>query len=128
MKLEEPKPLRACHVASGFTGGLYNMVKALANWQVERGLDVFLVHDTTWGLPESFERDFRAGVKRIPWLVYRPINVFKDMKAYSSLRKIILNVNPSLLHLHSSKAGFLGRLAALGKPIQCIYSPLELPR
>ena len=41
-----------------------------------------------------------------------PINWRKDAKAVRQIRRLLMHVKPDLIHLHSSKAGMLGRLAA----------------
>jgi glycosyltransferase involved in cell wall biosynthesis len=47
----------------------------------------------------------------------RKISPLQDYKAYREIRRLIQQVEPDLVHTHSSKAGILGRLAAhsLGK-------------
>jgi glycosyltransferase involved in cell wall biosynthesis len=47
----------------------------------------------------------------IPDLV-REISPIKDLKAYLHIRKLIRQNQYDIVHVHSSKAGFLGRLAA----------------
>jgi glycosyltransferase involved in cell wall biosynthesis len=42
----------------------------------------------------------------------RRINIAKDLRALLSLRRIIKKTKPLIVHTHTSKAGFLGRLAA----------------
>ncbi|ACJ75346.1 glycosyltransferase, group 1 family protein [Thermosipho africanus Ob7] len=42
----------------------------------------------------------------------REINPIKDLKAYFELKKLIKNGNYDIVHIHSSKAGVLGRIAA----------------
>ncbi|HQQ93542.1 MAG TPA: glycosyltransferase [Bacteroidia bacterium] len=42
----------------------------------------------------------------------RSPNLFRDLKAYRKIRKIIREFKPDLVHTHASKAGLLGRLAA----------------
>lgn len=42
----------------------------------------------------------------------RDINPLSDVKAYNSLKKIIKDFKPDIVHTHASKAGTLGRLAA----------------
>jgi len=42
----------------------------------------------------------------------REISPLKDIKAFLEIRKLIKNGNYDIVHLHSSKAGFLGRIAA----------------
>ncbi len=53
------------------------------------------------------------------------INPAADMKALWQIRALLKSENPDVIHLHSSKAGVLGRLAALltGKRDQVFYSP-----
>lgn len=39
------------------------------------------------------------------------------------IRKIIRNIRPDIVYCHSSFAGGLGRLAALGLPCKVVYNP-----
>jgi len=43
----------------------------------------------------------------------REISFFSDIKTFLILRKIILRFRPHIIHTHTAKAGFLGRLAGL---------------
>ena len=45
----------------------------------------------------------------------RRIDVFNDLLSIVEMRKVISKESPDLIHLHSSKAGFIGRLSAVGK-------------
>jgi glycosyltransferase involved in cell wall biosynthesis len=58
-----------------------------------------------------------------PFLVRR-INIIKDFEALIDMWRIVKKYNPLIVHTHSSKAGFLGRLAAklAGVPI-LVHSP-----
>jgi glycosyltransferase involved in cell wall biosynthesis len=49
----------------------------------------------------------------------RDVSLRNDVKAFFALRKIIREFQPHIVHTHASKAGFLGRLAAItsGVPI-----------
>ncbi len=42
----------------------------------------------------------------------RPINPYHDLMAYFEIKKLLNHINPDIVHLNSSKAGFLGSLAA----------------
>jgi glycosyltransferase involved in cell wall biosynthesis len=53
----------------------------------------------------------------------RSINPAKDIKAFLEIKKIATKVNPDVIHLHSSKAGALGRWAFDGKKIPLFYTP-----
>lgn len=52
----------------------------------------------------------------------REVNVFSDLKAIYAIRKIIRKEKPNIVHLHSSKAGFIGRIAAIGLDVRVIYT------
>lgn len=43
----------------------------------------------------------------------REINLKADYKAYKEIKKIILEFKPDIVHTHASKAGAIGRLAAI---------------
>lgn len=47
----------------------------------------------------------------------RNISFFNDLRAWYELRKLYKKYKPDVIHLHSSKAGFLGRLAFPSKKI-----------
>lgn len=52
----------------------------------------------------------------------RNINLAKDINCIFTLREIFKQANPDIIHLHSSKAGALGRLAARGINAKVIYT------
>jgi len=54
--------------------------------------------------------DIRVIKIRIQEIV-RSVSPLNDFKAYIKLKKIYKSMNPDIIHLHSSKIGFLGRLA-----------------
>ncbi|MDX2116452.1 MAG: glycosyltransferase [Planctomycetota bacterium] len=70
---------------------------------------------------EAFNHSLRAATNHstitpitthlVPDLV-RPIDPFKDLRAYRQLRALIRRIDPDVVHTHSSKAGILGRAAA----------------
>ncbi len=57
----------------------------------------------------------------VPSLV-RQIDPLKDIKAIYNLRKIIKRTKPDLISLHSSKAGIIGRLAAVGTRVPVLFT------
>lgn len=50
----------------------------------------------------------------------RSINPMNDYRAYREIRKIIREYKPDIVHTHASKAGALGRLAALHEGVPVI--------
>lgn len=51
------------------------------------------------------------------------LSLRKDGKAIKKVRRLIKEKQPDIIYLHSSKAGGIGRLAAIGLGIPVIYNP-----
>ena len=52
----------------------------------------------------------------------RELNLVLDIKCIIQLVKVIKKINPDLLHLHSAKAGFVGRIAAWFCRVPVVYT------
>ncbi len=78
------------------------------------------------GVPEEHEVDSLHIVKSLhiePVIIpemSRSINGFNDFKSYLLIRKMIQNYKPDIVHTHASKAGLLGRLAAVHEKVPVI--------
>ena len=64
-----------------------------------------------------------ASVKYYEVKMSRGFNPFRDFSSVLSLRKIIKKEKPALVHLHSSKAGFVGRIAAKTTSCKSLFTP-----
>lgn len=74
---------------------------------------------------ESFFDVFdRLGLRAIPLDMYREIHPLKDLQALFALYRVLRKEKWDIVHTHSSKAGFLGRVAArmAGVPV-VIHTP-----
>lgn len=59
----------------------------------------------------------------VPEMV-RSISPQHDIKAWFQVRKLIRQIHPDILHCHSSKAGIIGRAAAIGSRVpKVFYTP-----
>ena len=67
--------------------------------------------------PDSslYEEAEKAGHRVIPLDLVGEIRPAKDMLTAFRLRWILLRLRPDVLHIHSTKAGFVGRLAVIPK-------------
>ncbi|MCA9076354.1 MAG: glycosyltransferase family 4 protein [Planctomycetaceae bacterium] len=52
----------------------------------------------------------------------RSIHPWQDWKAYASLKRLIRDFQPDIVHTHSSKAGVIGRAAAKAVGIPCVHT------
>jgi len=98
---------------SDWTGGqkvLYALVYGLMKYYPDKfEIEVACGKENGMLIPELEKLGVKVHV--IPDLV-REISPIKDLKAYFQIRKLIRRNQYDIVHVHSSKAGFLGRLAA----------------
>lgn len=91
-------------------GGAQRYVYDLATAALAEGLEVAVAYGSPGLLAERLEE---AGVRtlRIPALG-RDVRLGKDIAAYRALYRLFRREHPDVVHLNSSKAGFVGALAA----------------
>ncbi len=65
----------------------------------------------------------KLGVEQINVDLVRDINPLKDVAGLVRMSRHVRRIRPELIHVHSSKAGVLGRLTAGLFGIPCIYTP-----
>ncbi|KAF0127612.1 MAG: group 1 glycosyl transferase [Elusimicrobia bacterium] len=53
----------------------------------------------------------------------RELSPLRDLRAYAALRRIFRELRPDIIHTHTSKAGFLGRLAAARCGARVVHTP-----
>ncbi|MEM1098684.1 MAG: glycosyltransferase family 4 protein [Planctomycetota bacterium] len=107
--------MRILHVITRLIlgGAQQNTVMSCAA-QVAAGHDVHLAYGPIHGPEGSLLDETKASgatLHEIPSLV-REISPIKDLRCYSHLKKVIREIEPDLIHTHSSKAGIVGREAA----------------
>lgn len=98
---------------------------------VERYLQMLLPRLEKRGLKQYFICSFNYETQKYKNVVdgveqldlkqtFSPIQVLKKML---SIRKIIKNIRPDIVYCHSSFAGGLGRIAAIGLNCRVVYNP-----
>lgn len=137
-------PLRILHISTRLIlGGSQENTVLSCEGQARLGHDVHLAFGPIFG-PEGslFDRasNFsctdnqghprRIGMHEIPTLI-REIRPLTDLRCYYATRKLIRDLEPDIIHTHSSKAGILGRAAAWaelpaakrrGRPIGVVHT------
>jgi len=87
-------------------------------------MDVTIAYSTRKQTPKNYKDYFNKNIKLIRVKNFtRNINPFKDILAIGEVRKIIKKEKPDIVHMHSSKAGAIGRLCIWSKEIQLFYTP-----
>ncbi len=95
-------------------GAQENTIATVLGLQARHGADVQLLSGPTSGPEGSLEARFIASNGRFqlcPHLI-RAIHPWHDALALRDLKRLLHKLNPAIVHTHSGKAGFIGRLAA----------------
>lgn len=112
-------------ICEAYGGGVFTYVTQLCNDMVD-DFDIYLAYSLRPQTPENY-KDFlnqkvhliemkKVGVKDLT-------NLRSNIAAIKELRQIEKDVQPDVIHLHSSVAGGLGRLAYNGKNSTVVYTP-----
>jgi glycosyltransferase involved in cell wall biosynthesis len=54
--------------------------------------------------------------------IRRSINLIKDIRGFFAFLQLLREVKPDLVSLHSSKAGFIGRIACFVEGVPCLFT------
>jgi glycosyltransferase involved in cell wall biosynthesis len=106
------EPRRVLHVAQPTTAGVPTVLLGYLRDQLERGWDVAVAcpPDTGWLAAEAG----RAGARGLPWHADRAPGPSLAGEV-RRLRELVATEQPDILHLHSSKAGLVGRFGHHGR-------------
>jgi glycosyltransferase involved in cell wall biosynthesis len=108
------------HIVESTATGTLSMLRLAANSQVEDGLDVRVIYSVRPETPRNFAALFDPRVKLIN---VQMMSLNEKILSLAKIRKIVTNCNADAVFMHSSFGGFLGRLALLGKNVNCFYLP-----
>ncbi|MGE5474761.1 MAG: glycosyltransferase family 4 protein [Ignavibacteriales bacterium] len=106
------------HIIQGGKGGTLEYLKSLLPLFNKENYDITVICHG-----EIFYELKQLGYKVINIEMKRAIAPINDLRALFQISNYIKSNKVDIVHTHSSKAGFLGRLAAKWHKIPCIYNP-----
>lgn len=112
-------------VCEAFGGGVFTYVSQLCNDMVD-SFDVYLAYSIRSQTPKNYKEflDDRVHLIEMKHVGVKELtNLKSDIAAIKELRQIEQEIQPNVIHLHSSVAGGLGRLAYKGKNNTVVYTP-----
>jgi glycosyltransferase involved in cell wall biosynthesis len=120
--------LRILHVTEAFCGGVFTSLTRLSNGLAARGHEVHLAFSRRPETPDDVASFVDPSVALHELPLVRSIAPVADMRGVLAVRRLVRELRPDVLHLHSSKAGVLGRAAAwlTGDLRRTYYSPRGL--
>lgn len=115
--------LTILHIVEAFGGGVVTYLNDLTRGQCDKMYKVYIVYGTRYETPPNFKQMFDS---RITWIEvenFRKAIGIQDYKAYRELKNIKRRLKPDVVHLHSSKAGVMGRMLFRNKYTPLFYTP-----
>lgn len=111
-------------VCEAFGGGVFAYVAQLCNDMCEE-FDVYLAYSLRSQTPKNYKEalDERVHLIEVKNFGKGLSNIVSDIKVIKELRQIANEIQPNVIHLHSSIAGGIGRLAFNGKKYNLVYTP-----
>lgn len=117
------KKKKILHVVEAFGGGVFSYLVGLSKVLIEK-YDIYIAYSVREQTPDDYERCFDDRVHLIRVKNFRrKIDSVSDLKAFFELKEIAKKIEPDIIHLHSSKAGAIGRFAFNGRKIPIFYTP-----
>lgn len=117
------------HVLESMGAGVLSSVSLSCNELSKRGFEVYLIYSPNREeTPENWRGLFSSNISFCQINMVRSISPFQDILSLYKLIMALQEISPDVVHLHSSKAGVLGRAASLFVK-SCgvwIYSPRGL--
>lgn len=123
--------MKVVHIIEALGGGVYTYFKDLTNFFGEHGESLDIETTIIYSAkrkeidPTKIKQDLSPKVKLIEIDMEQELALVKDIKSALKLRKILRELRPDVVHLHSSKAGVIGRWAIflLRPQIKVFYTP-----
>ena len=114
---------KVLHIVEAFGGGIFSVLCDLLNG-ISDEYEIVVAYSLRPQTPVNFKEYFNENIKFIEVKNFtRSINLKKDFKALKEIKKIVKQEKPSIVHLHSSKAGILGRIGIHDKNVKMFYNP-----
>ena len=110
------------YIVEAMGGGVFTYIVDLAN-ELVNSYDMYIAYAVRKQTPQNYKDYFDKRIHLIEVKNFgRAIDPLKDVAAFFEVKKIAAEIKPDVIHLHSSKAGAIGRMAFDGK-IPMFYTP-----
>ncbi|RAV29409.1 glycosyltransferase [Sinomicrobium soli] len=108
--------MKVVHIVEALGGGVYSYLKDLGEYFRNHSsgrIENYLIYSANRKETDSqkIRSEFSTHFELIEVSMVREISFFKDVHALYSLVRLLKKIDPDIIHLHSSKAGALGRIA-----------------
>lgn len=114
--------MKIVHIIEASATGTLSMAALLANTQAGRGHQVYIIYSRRPETPDNLQSFFVDNIQLINIQMHSNI---EKLKSLLELASAVRRINPKTVFMHSSFAGFLGRLSGLitSERTQYFYLP-----
>lgn len=121
--MKQAKRYKLLCVCESMATGIFFFLNSLLNRLCE-DFDIVIVYAERYETPKDIREQFDDRIKLIKMDTFRrgmdPRMIWASRR---ELKKIIKEEKPDIIHLNSSMAGIVGRIAAVGSGIPVLYTP-----
>lgn len=114
------KKIKILHIAQS-NGGVAEYLKMFFKYADKSKFELDLLCSKQYRDEKAFFKNIGCNIAMIS--MAREISFISDIKSVFQIARYIKKIKPDIIHLHSSKAGALGRLASIFSGIPVIYNP-----
>ena len=118
---ETSKKIKLIHVVESFGAGTLSMLSMICRCLDENIFDVVILYSNREETPLDFKSMFPEHVKFQMVNMGKELSLKNDFISFIKIKNILKSRQPDIVHLHSSKAGFLGRAACRLLNIHRVY-------
>jgi glycosyltransferase involved in cell wall biosynthesis len=118
--------MKILHITESLGAGVEHYLELVTRGQAQAGHQVVLGHSIrAETLVDQLDDQFSCLARRVVLPIATEVSLLKDAMSVWHVMRLIRQERPDVLHLHSSKAGVLGRVAALLSltNVRVFYSP-----
>ena len=112
--------IRILHITQS-VGGIETYIDMLLRYLEPAKFECSLICPDQEGTLAEKALSYDVPVHILPMV--RSIKPWRDLRHYIEIKRLIRSIRPNIVHVHSSKAGVLGRMAASSIGIPCLYTP-----
>lgn len=111
------------HITEVSSGGVLPMIGNICNGLVDE-YHIIVAYGIRPDTPDNIKEYFDERIKLIPVTVLkRKISIKNDIRAMKEINRIVARCHPEIIHMHSTKAGLLGRMTFLFFKGKKFYTP-----
>jgi glycosyltransferase involved in cell wall biosynthesis len=128
LKLFKVTKIKVLHIIEALGGGVYSYFSDMTQVMgSDSRLEVYIAYSDKRSEinPDKIKEDFNNNCKLILLDLQKNISLINDWRGLKQIQQTIESIQPDVVHLHSSKAGILGKLAIRLCNHECIsyYTP-----